>query len=197
MHPTSTDSVPLSSPWRKHDILYDIILLIHTKVRPPIFHKICKAVNVGGRGNGEQYAIMVASYTTTSCCCLKAFCFALLWLIGVFLICTESTDNNEFPGFDWLWSLIITLPSRLGACFEWVSDQRMQILVRRWRQFPPKFDFNIHLRVKSFLMRDYEREKTLKKRRKQMCEQSGLRHWILFWQMAQNYADILEQREKI
>ena len=159
MHPTSTDSVPLSSPWRKHDILYDIILLIHTKVRPPIFHKICKAVNVGGRGNGEQYAIMVANYTTTSCCCLKTFCFALLCLIGVFLICTESTDNNEFPGFDWLWSLIITLPSRLGACFEWVSDQRMQILVRRWRQFPPKFDFNIHLRVKSFLMRDHEREK--------------------------------------
>ena len=97
------------------------------------------------------------------CCCFKTFWFALLCLIGVLLIFTESTDNNEFPGFDWLWSLIITLWSRLGACFEWVSDQRMQILVRRWRQFPPKFDFNIHLRVKSLLMRDYEREKSLKK----------------------------------
>ena len=31
---------------------------------------------------------------------------------------------------DCLWSWIIILALRLSACFEWVSDQRMQILVR-------------------------------------------------------------------
>ena len=191
---------------RKH-FIFDIKLLIHTKIhwcrvflrnmqsswcwRKRRWRAIC---NYG-----------TANYTTTSRYCLKTFWFALcatkLCIICVFLICTLSCADNNFWFALWVALRIMTLkfdyhsPEQIGGLL-WLSGWSKN--ANSGEEFSPKFDFNIYLRVKSFLIISWKRdlERSAKKTRKKVWT-VGSRHWILFWQMGQNYADILAQREKI
>ena len=168
------------------------------KVQAPcIFQKYAKQLMLEQEAMSSNMQLWLKILQQPSCCILHYA--PELWLIGMFLICTESTDNNLVHRLWLALKFDYHSPEQIGGLL-WVSEwsknansgeEVAAVSTKIWFQ-------HLSLWVNSFLIRDWEdKNQQTKKNLTNVWTVEVATLWILFWQMGENYADILEQREKI